>query len=101
MTNPTLSFNKAFKQKATKFTKTTFCAIPQTYISKILSKHITEVLALLILYKTAKNPKRVFKLLSCVIFTIIRNYVCIDYLASEAEKKRKLPVGFGGGYKQE
>ena len=40
-------------------------------------------------------------MLSCVIYTIISNYVCIDYLASESKKLSELPVGSGGGYKHE
>ena len=40
-------------------------------------------------------------MLSCVIYTIIRNYVCIHYLASESKKISELSVGSGGGYKHE
>ena len=43
-------------------------------------------------YKTRNNPKKSFKLLSCVIYTIIRNYVCIDYLACELKKMNFLMV---------
>ena len=39
-----------------------------------------------------KNPKKVFKVLSCVIYKIIRNYVYIDYLASELKKVNHLLV---------
>ena len=48
-----------------------------------------------------KNPEKVFKVLSCVIYTIIRNYVCIDYSYFESKKLSELPVGSGGGYKHE
>ena len=49
-----------------------------------MNKTKTRVLALLIFYDTrAYNPKKYFKVLSCVICTIINNYVCIDYLACE------------------
>ena len=65
--------------------KTTFGAITQAHISKILAKKNTRVLALLTFYETRKTPKKVFKVLSCVIYTIIRNYICIDYLASESK----------------
>ena len=47
------------------------------------------------------NPKNVFKVLSCVIYTIIINYVCIDYLASELKINSELPVSYGGGFKHE
>ena len=83
MINPTLNIDKAFKEKVTKFTKTTFGAITQPHISKILAKKNTRVLELLMFYDTRENPYKCFKVLSCVIYTIIRNYVCIDYLASE------------------
>ena len=56
--------------------------ITQPHISKILTKK-TKVLALLMFYETRKNTKKVFKVLSCFIYTIIRNYVCIDFLTSE------------------
>ena len=83
MINPNLNINKAFKEKVTKFTETTFVAITQPHISKILAKTNIIVLPLLMIYETRKYPKKVFRVLSCVIYTIIRNYVCIDYLASE------------------
>ena len=61
--------------------KATFDAITQPHTSKKNKK--TRVLALLMFYGTRKKHKKVFKVLSCVIYTIIKNYVCIDYLASE------------------
>ena len=75
--------------------KTTFGAITQHCIRTILAKNNTRVLTLLMFYETRKNPKKVFKVLSCVIYTIIRNYICIDYL-SYKPKKSELPVGSGG-----
>ena len=52
-------------------------------------------------YETRKNPNKVFKVLSCVIYTIISNCVCIDYLASESKTISELPDGSVGGYKNE
>ena len=37
-----------------------------------------------------------FRVLSCVIYTIISNYVCIDYLGSEKAKLSGLHLGPGG-----
>ena len=82
MINPTLSINKSFKEKVTKCVNSTFFEITQQHISKILFKK-TRVLALLMFYETRKNPNDFFKVLSCVIYEIISNYVCIDYLACE------------------
>ena len=59
--------------------KITFFARTQLHIGTILAKNNTRVLELLMFYETRKNPKKFFKVLSCVIYTIISNYVCIDY----------------------
>ena len=39
-----------------------------------------------------------FRVLSCVIYKVIRNYVCIDYLGSEIFLS-DLRVGVAGRYK--
>ena len=65
--------------------KATFGAITQPHIRTILANNNTRVLELLIFCNTRKNPKKVFKLLSCVIYTIIINCVCIDYLDYESK----------------
>ena len=58
------------------------------------------MLALLLFYeKRADNPKKAFRVLSCVIYTIIGNYVCIDYLACESKQIIKITVNTGGGFK--
>ena len=62
-----------------KFINTTFSAITQPHIKTILAKKKTRVVALLMFYETRKNPKKAFKVLSCFIYTMIINYVCIDY----------------------
>ena len=66
--NPSLNINKSFKYKVTEFMKDTFDAITQPHTSKKNKK--TRVLALLMFYGTRKKPKKVFKVLSCVIYTI-------------------------------
>ena len=40
-----------------------------------------------------------FIVLSCVIYRIIKNYVCIDYLGSDRKKLSYLRIGPGGSYK--
>ena len=83
MIHPKFNFNKAFREQVNKCMKTAFGAITQPHIITILEKNNTIVLALLMFYETRKNPKKNFKSLRCAIYTIIRNYVCIDYLARE------------------
>ena len=46
-----------------------------------------------------KNAKKMFRLLSCVIYTIISNYVCIEYLGYEKSKLSYFCPGVGGLYK--
>ena len=45
-----------------------------------------------------KNTSKMLRVLSCVIYTIISKYVCIDYLGSE-KKLSGLRLGHGGSYK--
>ena len=40
-----------------------------------------------------------FRVLSCVIYTIISKYACIDYLGSEKSKLSGLRLGVSGRYK--
>ena len=88
MMNPNLSINKAFKEQVKICIKNTFGTMTQQHISKILSKINTIVLALVMFYDTRKKQsKQMFKVLSCVIYTITSNYVCIDYLGSEKRIK--------------
>ena len=45
-------------------------------------------------YET-RADKIAYRLLSCVIYTIIKNYACIGYLACQS-KFIEIPVGSGG-----
>ena len=47
---------------------TTFGEITQPHIRSTLEKNKTRVLTLLIFYETRKNPKKAFRVLSCVIY---------------------------------
>ena len=86
--NPNLSMNKAFKEKVKVCMKTTFSASTMTHISTILLKPNTRVLALVMFFENRKiYAKKMFIVLSCVIYTIIINYVCIDYLVYEKKIK--------------
>ena len=63
---------------------TTFSEITQTFIKSKLEKKNTSVLSLIMFYETrVYNPKKYYRVLSCFIYTIIKNYVCIDYLSCQ------------------
>ena len=67
-----------------KYMYTTFGKITQPFIKDTLSKNNTSVLALITFYETrADNPNKYYKVFSWVIYTKIKNYVCIDYLACQ------------------
>ena len=61
---------------------TTFGEIMHPFIKSTLAKNNTSVLALIIIYET-RADKKYYIFLSFVIYTIIKNYVYIDYLACQ------------------
>ena len=83
MMNPTLNRNRVFKYQVKVCFKNTFGPDTNSRISKTLVKHNTRVLALVIFYESGKTIiRKLFRVLSCVIYNIISKYVCIDYLGS-------------------
>ena len=77
MINPGLNVNKAIREQVVKYMFSTFGEITYPFIEATLAKNNTRVLALLIFYET-RADKTAYIVLSCVIFTIIKVYVCID-----------------------
>ena len=71
----------------------TFGADTNKHINNILLRHNTRVIALIVHYEhgTFKTIK-LFKVLSCVIYTIIDKYVCIEYLCTE-KKLSEIKLG--------
>ena len=66
---------------------TTFYELTQPFIKTTLSKQNTSVLALIMFHeKRGEIHKKYFRVLSCVIYTIIKNHVCIDYIACQLKK---------------
>ena len=60
---------------------TTFGEITQPFIKSTLAEKNTIVLELIMFYEIrSDNPEKYFRVVSCFIYTIIKNYVCIDYL---------------------
>ena len=84
--NPNLNRNRSFKDQAKVCLKNTFGPDTNTHIAKTLPKN-TRVLALVIFYEIGKKIiRKLLRVLSCVIYTIIDKYVCIDYSGSEKSK---------------
>ena len=91
MLNPHLNKNKAFKYQVKTCLSNTFGADTNKHINKTLMNRDTRVLALVVFYEHGTfNPRKIIIVLSCVIYTIIDRYVCIDYLGTEAKKISEL-----------
>ena len=45
------------------------------------------------------NPKKYFRVLSFVFYTIIKNYFCVGYLDFLLKQLSEITVGCRGGYK--
>ena len=85
--NPNLYKNKAFKDRVKAYFKNKLGKDTNSHINTILMKKNTRVIALVIFYESGNiNPRKMFKVLSCVIYKIIVRYVCIDCLGTEKKE---------------
>ena len=83
MCNPTLYKHKFFKDQVKSCLGNTFGADTNKHINDILLRPNTIVIALIVNYEHGSFSTRIFfKVLSCVLYTIIDKYVCIDYLCT-------------------
>ena len=87
MLNPVLHTNKVFRNQLKACLNNTFGADTNKHTNKTLMKQDTRLLALVVFYELGNfNQRKMFKVLSCVINTIIERYVFIDYLGTETKK---------------
>ena len=87
MFNPALYTNKVFKEQVKACLSNTFGADTNKHINNILLKQNKRVIALVVSYEHGNlNTRKMFKVLRCVIYTIIDRYFCIDYLCTEIKK---------------
>ena len=93
MLNPHLYMNKAFRDQMKTCLSNTFGADTNRHINKTLMNRYTRVLAFFFNELGTFNPRNFFKVLSCVIYTIIDRYVCIDYLGTETKRISELKLG--------
>ena len=83
MINLSFHVNKSFRDQIEKFMNAKFGELTQFFIKSTLSKN-TSLLSLIMFHDTrVENPKKFFRMLSCVIYSIIKNCVCIDYPACQ------------------
>ena len=82
MIHPGLNVNKTLKKQVEKCMLTIFGAITQPFIKAILLKNNTRVLEVIMFYDT-RAYNIAYIVLSCVIYTTIKNYDFIHYLACQ------------------
>ena len=71
-------------------------------INGILKKRNTRVIALIMIYEQGNySTIKVFKVLSCVVYTMIEKYVCIDYLCTLNNKLSEIKVNYANLNKHE
>ena len=98
--NPTLYKNRAFKDQVKVCFKHTFGTDTTSHTNKILQKTNTRVLALVIFYESGKTIiRKLFRVLSRVIYTNIDKYVFIYYLSTDKLKVSDLKIGCTGSSK--
>ena len=86
MINPLLHINNVFITKAQKCLVCSFSIKTIKTIKNCLTKKNTSVMVLIMIYKNVIiSIKNVLILLSCVVYTLIDNYVCIDYLSCQSK----------------
>ena len=94
MCNPTLYRHKVFKEQVKLCLNNTFGVDTKKQINVILKRPNTRVIAFIINYEHGSySPRKMFKMLSCVVYTIIYKYVCIDYLCTENKRISELKIG--------
>ena len=81
MINPSLHVNKVFIEQVEKLLRATFHENEMDNIRYFMRKKGTWVIAIIMLYDSkSKTTAKVYRVLSCLIYSLINNYVCIDYL---------------------
>ena len=82
MINPSINCNKLFREQVEKFLGVSFQENVMETIIYCLGKKNKCIIALIMFYGgNGLEPKKVYRVLSCVIYSLIDNYVCIDYLS--------------------
>ena len=83
--NPSLNCNKAFRVQVEKCLSVSFHS--RTIKKRDCTKNNnTCVMTLIMIYdNNGGNAKKVYRVLSCVVYSLIDNYVCIEYLSCQSK----------------
>ena len=85
MINPTLHVNKMFRDQFEKCLRATFHHNTMENIRDVMRKKYRCVIAIIMFYDSKKDSIKMCGVISCVLYYIIDNYVCIDYLCCQSK----------------
>ena len=86
MINHSPKFNNAFLTQVEIFLGDYLYISTMKTIKNCIMKKNTSIIALIIIYENnGKDTKTVYKVLICVVYTLIENYVCIEYLSCQSK----------------
>ena len=76
-----------FIEQVEKCLRSTFHKNTMENIRDVMRKKDTCVIALIMFYESkSKNPIKVYRVFSCVPYSLIKKYVCIEYLCFQSKK---------------
>ena len=86
MNSPIFHINKAFIEQVEKYLRATFHQNTKEGIKSVMRKKGTCVIPLIFFYENkTNNPIKVYRVLSCVLYSFIEYYVCIDYICCNSK----------------
>ena len=85
MINFSLKFNNTIRIKVETFVCVYFSAGAMKTIKNCLMKKNTCVMSIIMIYENnGEIPKRLYRVLCYVVYSLIYNYVCIEYLSCQS-----------------
>ena len=82
--NTGLNVNKTFREKVEKRMYTEFGTATKPFIKTTFSKKENKSIRINNFFETG-SEKIAYRVLSCIIYTITKNHVCIDYIACQSK----------------
>ena len=86
MVNLALQVNMVFREQVKKILRTKFNQNTMEGIKNVMRKKDTCFISLIMFYSSKTiNPIKLYRLLSCVFYSVIENCVCIEYLCCQSK----------------
>ena len=86
MINPSINCNKVIREQVEKWLSFSLHKRTMETIKYFLRKKNTCVMALISFYEiNGLKTKKVYRVLICVVYSLIEDHVCIDYISCQTE----------------